>query len=208
MRRSTALDNQPTHVQLIEDASEIALREAQNGLRQFDEVLRLVRESNWRFVLTSDVIKHLQFLATEGIWSSAGQFRRYGVEISNTEHQPPDFEDVPQLVDDLCEYANSHTDNPLHLAAFLMWRLNWIHPFGDGNGRTSRAVSYLALSITLGAELPGSPTIPDLIVRQKQPYYGALDSADAAWKCGRLDVSQMELLMRQLLEQQLMSMNN
>jgi hypothetical protein len=31
----------------------------------------------------------------------------------------------------------------IHLAAYLMWRLNWIHPFADGNGRTARMTSYV-----------------------------------------------------------------
>jgi Fic family protein len=47
---------------------------------------------------------------------------------------------------------------PIHLAAYLMWRLNWIHPFADGNGRTSRIISYVVLSIRAGAILPGTPT--------------------------------------------------
>ncbi len=205
MRRSSAVGNRATHVQLIEDPDEVALREAQNGLRQFDEVLRLIRESNWRFVLTPDVIMRLQWFATDGVWSSAGRFRQHCVEISNTSHQPPHFDHVPKLVDEMCDYANVHIADPFHVAAYLMWRLNWIHPFGDGNGRTSRAVSYFALSVALRMELPGNPTIPDLIVKQRQPYYEALDAADAAWASGIVDVTEMEEMMRQLLMQQLSS---
>ena len=205
-RRSTALGDPANHVRLIDNPNELAFREAQNGLRQFDEVLRLVRESDWRFSIDAVLIKHLQWIATNGTWTSAGEFRQHPVEISHSQHTPPHFEQVPCLVDMMCEYANSHTDNPFHLAAYLMWRLNWIHPFGDGNGRPSRAVSYLALSITLKAELPGSPTVPDLIVGEKLPYYAALDAADAAWSKGVLDVSAIELLLMRLLEQQLSSL--
>jgi len=205
MRRSTAQAGQVNHVQLINDPKEVALREAQNGLRQFDEVVRLVRNSNWKLNLTPSLIKHLQWFATNGIWSSAGNYRQHLVEISNTSHKPPHFDDVPRLMDEMCAYANSKIESPFHLSAYLMWRLNWIHPFGDGNGRTSRAVSYLALSIGLQTELPGSPTVPELIVGQKTPYYKALDAADAAWKQGELDVSEMELLLNRLLEQQLRS---
>jgi Fic family protein len=69
---------------------------------------------------------------------------------------------------------------PIHLAAYLMWRLNWIHPFADGNGRTSRIISYVVLSIRAGAILPGTPTIPDQIVDNRKPYFDALDAADLA----------------------------
>ncbi len=205
MRRSSALGDPANHVRLIDNPAELAFREAQNGLRQFDEVLRLVRESRWKFSINAILIKHLQWIATEGTWSSAGKFRQHCVKISHSQHEPPHFDQVPALVDLMCEYANAHADNPFHLAAYLMWRLNWIHPFGDGNGRTSRAISYLALSISLKTELPGSPTVPDLIVGEKTPYYDALDAADAAWELGSLDVSQMESLLMRLLEQQLMS---
>jgi Fic family protein len=84
-----------------------------------------------------------------------------------------------------------------------MWRVNWIHPFRDGNGRTSRAASYLVLTVRLGQILPGEPTIADQIVENKIPYYDALDDADAAWRQQRLDLSAMEHLIEKLLEKQL-----
>jgi len=93
----------------------------------------------------------------------------------------------------------------VHLAAYVMWRINWIHPFRDGNGRTARAVSYLILNIRLGQLLTGEPTIADQIVENKIPYYDALDDADAAWKDQKLDVSTMEKLITRLLEKQLSS---
>jgi Fic family protein len=86
-----------------------------------------------------------------------------------------------------------------------MWRVNCIHPFTGGNGRTSRAVSYLVLCARLGYNLPGTVTIPDQIVSNRQPYYAALDAADAAWATGTLDVSVMEQLMAEMLANQLSS---
>lgn len=86
-----------------------------------------------------------------------------------------------------------------------MWRVNWIHPFAGGNGRTSRAVSYLVLCSKLGFRLPGTNTIPEQIVANRQPYYSALDAADAAWADGRIDVSEMEQLLAEMLSNQLAS---
>jgi len=112
---------------------------------------------------------------------------------------------VPELIEDMCDYVNAHwqASTPLHLAAYIMWRLNWIHPFADGNGRTSRILSYVVLSIRAGAVPPGTPTIPDQIVENRTPYFDALDTADAAWRGGRLDVSKMEELLGGLLAKQL-----
>jgi Fic family protein len=96
------------------------------------------------------------------------------------------------VVEELCDYVNDNWESstPIHLAAYVMWRLNWIHPFADGNGRTSRILSYVVLSIRAGFVLPGSPTIPDQIADNRVPYFDALDAADDAYrKGGIIDVS-------------------
>jgi Fic family protein len=84
-----------------------------------------------------------------------------------------------------------------------MWRLNWIHPFADGNGRTSRILAFFVLFARLGALLPGTPTLPDLIIDHRDLYEAALDDADDACKAGKIDVSKMETLVEALLAKQL-----
>jgi Fic family protein len=87
----------------------------------------------------------------------------------------------------------------------VLWRINWIHPFADGNGRTARAVSYILLSIKLDSLLPGTKTIPDQIAADKKPYYAALETADAAWKQRRqVDVSELEQMLSGMLAGQLL----
>ena len=137
----------------------------------------------------------------------AGNFRPAGVKIEGSKHEPPGAHLVPELIEDLCDYVNDHwqPSTPIHLAAYVMWRLNWIHPFADGNGRTSRIVSYVVLSVRAGAILPGTPTIPDQIVDNRSPYFDALDAADVACSDGRLNVSKMEELLGALLARQLTS---
>jgi Fic family protein len=110
-------------------------------------------------------------------------------------------------VEELCDYVNENWRNKtaLHLAAYVMWRLNWIHPFEDGNGRTSRAVSYVVLNIKIGYLLPGVNTIPEQIVLNCEPYFEALEAADAAWKENILDLTKLELLLEALLSRQLLS---
>jgi Fic family protein len=130
------------------------------------------------------------------------------VSLSDEKHHPPEHKDVPKLVRDMCEYVNSNWNKPaLHLSSYLMWRLNWIHPFFGGNGRTARAVSYLIMCARLGFILPGAKTIPDLIVEDRDPYYDALHHADQSWITGTLDVSQMESLMSSLLATQLIEIH-
>lgn len=114
---------------------------------------------------------------------------------------------MPELVEQLCDYLNDNWTkfSPLHLAAYTLWRMNWIHPFVDGNGRTSRAVSYLVLCVRLGYVLPGTTTIPEQISRNKDPYYKALEAADSAQAAGKPDLAEMEGLLESLLAAQLVS---
>lgn len=111
-------------------------------------------------------------------------------------------------MEEMCEYVNSNWKKPaLHLAAYLMWRLNWIHPFFGGNGRTARGVAYLIMCARLGFALPGTKTIPDLIVEDRDPYYAALRDADEEWESHELRIGKMEDLMSSLLAQQLVELH-
>ena len=147
----------------------------------------------------------MQREALRGISAYAGNFRPAGVAIEGSKHEPVGAHLVPELVEDMCDYVNDNWEraSPIHLAAYIMWRLNWIHPFSDGNGRTSRTLSYVVMCCRLQAILPGHPTIPEQIVSNRNPYFDALDAADAACKEGTLDLSAMENLLGGMLAVQL-----
>jgi len=200
-------DSRALEPELITDPQAKAAAEARNGFRQYDAAIGTIQSALERgsFKLRPSLILGLQREALAGISSYAGNYRPGGVAIEGSRHEPVGAHLVPELIEDMCDYVNDHWDasTPLHLAAYLMWRLNWIHPFADGNRRTSRMVSYVALSIRAGAILPGTPTIPDQIVDNRNPYFEALDAADAAYRDGKIDVSKMETLLAALLAKQL-----
>lgn len=107
----------------------------------------------------------------------------------------------------MCEYVNENwkDSSAVHLCAYVLWKLNWIHPFSDGNGRTARAIAYVVLSAKLDSLLPGSPTIPEQIAEDKKPYYTALEAADLGHKAGNVDVSALEQMLEAMLAKQLLS---
>lgn len=182
--------------------------ETRNGAIQFLAVLNYIDEWLPESTLTPAIVAELQRLAVNQIYTCAGNFRDGPVIIQGVQHQPPHHTEVPRLVDEMCAYVNDHWGStPIHLASFLMWRLNWIHPFFGGNGRTARATSYLALCARLGFKIPGTPTIPESIVSEREPYYQALQSADAAWAKGCIDLAAMETLVGNLLATQLLSIH-
>lgn len=189
------------------DPEAVARREIDNGFRQFDHVLELVRE--WavperKFRLRPSMILALHRTALEGLSAYAGNFRPGPVEIGKSAHVPPGAHLVASLVEDLCDYVNDNwSKTPVHLSAYALWRLNWIHPFSDGNGRTSRAVSYLVLCVRSGNILPGDNTVPDQIAANKTPYHQALEKADESAKSGALDLAAIEKLASATLAKQL-----
>jgi Fic family protein len=190
--------------------AEIAQREVENGRRQFlaaTDMIRSYLEPGRSFALRPTHVLNLQGVAVDGIEREPGVFRRTAVGIEGAVHQPPDAFRVEGLVVEMCEYINDnlHEKSPFHLASYLMWRHNWIHPFTDGNGRTSRMLSYVVLSLTLGYELPGSPTIPEQIQADRSGYFAALEAADEADRAGELDVVVMENLLKAMLARQLLS---
>lgn len=193
---------------LIADDQARAEAEARNGLIQFDRACQMTVEAIDRgdaWKLRPSAILTLHRAALDGISIYAGNFRPSSVEIQGSKHRPVDAHLVPELIEDLCDYVNDHWKDrtAVHLASYIMWRLNWIHPFSDGNGRTSRMVSYLVLCVKLGMLLPGRNTIPDQIVDNRTPYFDALEAADAADSEGRLDLSEMEELIENMLAVQL-----
>jgi Fic family protein len=195
---------------LLSDLDEIARREAENGLRQFTLAIDIIRshvkDAERPFKLRAGPILQLHRAALDGLHRLAGTFRNTPVTIHGSLHQPPEAAFVADEVQALCEYVNGNwNSSAAHLAAYVLWKMNWIHPFADGNGRTARAVSYVVLSIKLDSLLPGTPTIPEQIAANKEPYYKALEDADRAWGSGKVDVSALERLLADMLAQQLLN---
>ncbi|MGE0652357.1 MAG: Fic family protein [Alphaproteobacteria bacterium] len=204
--------SRPAEAEVFEDPKRIAEAETRNALQQFDEGIAIVRSyteyaEKRPFRLRPSLILGLHRAALRGISSYAGNYRPGDVKIENSRHQPPPAHLVPELIEDFCDYVNEHweTATAFHLASYAMWRINWIHPFADGNGRTSRIVSYILLCIKLGYVIPGTKTIPDQITSNRDPYFHALEAADSAWEDGRVDLSEMEKLMQALLASQVYS---
>ncbi len=195
---------------LITDPIEEAKREAANAVAQFDRVLDLIDmvvRDDRPFRLRPSMMLDLHRVAMEGLSLYAGTYRPGVVKISKSRHVTPDAAAVPGLVEEMCDYVmdNFRERTAIHLCAYVMWRLNWIHPFPDGNGRTSRALSYYVLCAKLGYRLPGSETIPEQIAANKTPYYEALECADDALKQGEIDLTRLEEMLQKQLATQLLS---
>jgi Fic family protein len=204
-RHSEALE-----AELIADPDERARREAKNGLRQFDSAIEQIEswlQPGRTFRLRPSAIMGSNRLALDGLTHYAGIYRPAGIAIGGSKHKPPESYLVPEFVEEMCDYVNANWARSLiHLSSYVLWRLNWIHPFVDGNGRTTRTISFVVLCVRLGYRLPGLNTIPEQISQDKRPYYRALELADSAYESERkIDVSAMKALVGELLAKQLAS---
>lgn len=192
---------------LQKDPNEIDRIEAENALRQYDFVISIIEETleAKTFYLTSETIKTLNSLSVDRLHSKAGMYRTQNIHIRFSQHTPPSASEVFMLVEDMCLYYNANTPNktPISLAAYCLWRLNWIHPFWNGNGRTARALCYLLLGVGYKSVLPGRTTILAQIAMSKQRYYKMLELADLAHRQGRDNLEPLESYLTTLLVRQL-----
>src|SRR5438270_2982047 len=146
-RHSRALE-----AELVSDPDEKAKVEALNGVIQFDAVAQMIEsfsDPERKFKLRPSHLLHLHRVALKGLSRYAGNFRPADIEIGGSRHKPPGAHIVPEEIEHMCDYINDSWDKNLavHLSAYALWKLNWIHPFTDGNGRTARAISYLVLCL-------------------------------------------------------------
>lgn len=120
----------------------------------------------------------LNHTAVANISQFGGRFRREPIYVGN--HRPPHFNEVDDWMDRLISTVqeNWYVWTPTELAAYGLWRLNWIHPFIEGNGRTARAACYYLLCVRSGVLLPGRRIVPERIRDSRDDYVNALMAAD------------------------------
>lgn len=145
----------------------------------------------------------LNHIAVANISQFGGRFRREPIYVGD--HKPPHFKEIDDWMDRFIStiQKNWYIWSPTELAAYGLWRMNWIHSFIEGNGRTARAVCYFLLCVRSKALLPGRKIVPKRIREERDGYENALKSADRAWDDGHLDFSEMEDYLAALLQAQL-----
>ncbi len=180
-----------------------------NGDRHYDFLRSIVlaATATKKPFLSHYLIQALNFHAIVCLHTSAGQYRPCKVVVGT--YEPPDFYRVHDLMDDFINTSNvmlgAEAQDPVALAAYVLWRLNLIHPFINGNGRTARASSYYVLCIAAGGWLPGAPILPELLTQNREEYVAALRHADSSVATGTLDLVPLHSLLGRLLQQQLSS---
>ena len=179
--------------------------EISNINRQYDFLRSIVIASLeiQKPFLSSHVLKALNFQAITCLHTNPGEFRPCPVKVGN--YEPPAHYRVPALMDDFVNTVNRNWEaaDPIVLATYVLWRLNHIHPFINGNGRTARAACYFVLCVKVGQWLPGTTILPELIRRERDEYVKALIDADESIVAGKLDLATLHELISKLVEEQI-----
>lgn len=113
-----------------------------------------------------------------------GEYRAHSVVVGNVYRGAP-AEDCPWLEDKLCEWLNGEefaAKPELELvyaiikAVLAHVYLAWIHPFGNGNGRTARLIEFHLL-MSAGMPSPAAHLLSNHYNETRAEYYRQLDLA-------------------------------
>lgn len=144
--------------------------------------------------ITEQLIRELHQLAVQNLVregdATPGRYRATGVVITGAPHLPPGPEAVPGYMHELVEFIN-HDDPPrydLLKMALAHHRFCWIHPFGNGNGRVVRLMSY-AMLIKYGFNVRAGGRVLNptaVFCNDRNSYYDNLAAADTGTDDGLL----------------------
>jgi Fic family protein len=125
-----------------------SMREHLEAINHREAILFVEDIVDQKIAFSARVLLQIHALVLYGIdRENAGRYRQVPVMIAGSKHVPPQPYLLQGLMDDYFIFYNGQQDklHPVVLAAEMHERLVTIHPFIDGNGRTSRLVMNLIL---------------------------------------------------------------
>jgi Fic family protein len=134
--------------------------------------------------ITEGLIREIHKRLVEGVRggaAAAGEYRKIQNYVVNsvtgeTVYTPPPAHDVPIMMMELVDWLNRKEEtHPVLVSGVAQFQLAHIHPFLDGNGRTSRLLSTLCL-YRAGYDFKRLFTISEYYDRDRQSFYRAIQS--------------------------------
>jgi Fic family protein len=154
--------------------------------RQYDFLRSIINAALaiQRPMISTSIIKALNTHAISCLHVNAGEYRPCPVKVG--EYTPPDHYRVPELMNAFVNEVNHawQGTDAVVLATYVLWKVNNIHPFIKGNGRTARALCYYVVCVKLGGLLKGSPVLPELIRQNRDEYVPLLKAVDSEFAAG------------------------
>jgi Fic family protein len=161
-------------------------QEVDNILGAYDHIVKQLRKGV-PYHITPDELRKLHKVVLKGLEVEEGvvpgEFRRTQVGVGDYRCPPPDY--VPEMIERGCQMLNAAEWQqtfggpfvvPILRAILSHLYIAWIHPFGDGNGRTARLVEF-DLMARAGVPIPCAHLLSDYYNRTRPKYYRALAMA-------------------------------
>jgi Fic family protein len=154
------------------------IQEARNALAAYD------RFEQWQPQAEGDLLEAHRILMAD-LLDEAGAYQSGGVGVMAGEqviHLAPPADGVPSLMQDLLQWLRTTDQHPLVASSVFHYEFEFIHPFGDGNGRLGRLWQTLILFHwnPFFAYIP----VESLVYEHQAEYYQALqrstDQTDSA----------------------------
>jgi Fic family protein len=120
--------------------------------------------------------------------ATPGAYRQISVQIAQSKHLPPKAVLVPDYMRDLVAFINAKDPPKYDLikVALAHHRFGWIHPFGNGNGRVVRLLTYTLL-IKYGFNVKTGNRVLNptaVFCNDRDRYYAMLAEADTGTQEG------------------------
>ena len=170
--------------EVIENADRRHFLKPEQEVRNYFLALNLLEEkANKKEAFSKKMILDVQKLVEKGASKEKIGFRGpmppgvlfavYDSQTGNPDYIPPEYSDIPALIDELVEYVNTTDDHPLIVAAVVHYQLVTIHPFEDGNGRTARLMSGYIMDLN-GYGFNGIGSLEEYFNYAIEEYYESL----------------------------------
>jgi Fic family protein len=165
--------------QTVENVDPDDARELLNYRRAFELVSEYLAGGS---PITEGLIREIHKRLVEGVRGgsgSPGEYRRVQNYVANSAtgrivYTPPPPGDVPELMRCLVDWLAQPNDvHPVLTSGIAQFQLVHIHPFVDGNGRTSRLLSTLCL-YRAGYDFKRLFTISEYYDRDREAFYRAI----------------------------------
>lgn len=143
--------------------------------------------------VTEHFIRELHAMTVQGLEregdDTPGAYRQQPVRIAQSDHLPPEAVAVPEYMAELVQFINRPDPAKYDLikVALAHHRFAWVHPFGNGNGRVVRLLTYtLLIKYGFNVQAGGRVLNPTAVFcNDRDRYYAMLGQADTGTLEGR-----------------------
>ncbi|MEC4116731.1 Fic family protein [Myroides phaeus] len=173
-------------------------------IKNIEKAMEFIEENILDYPINKTFISELHKIIVDGLPivnggegdRTPGIYRSHNIKISNSNHLPPEPFFIDEYMEEMFSFISNDDSSKYDLlkSAIAHHRFVWIHPFGNGNGRTVRLFTY-AMLIKNGFNLNVGRIVNPTAVfcNNRNEYYDKLSKADEGTADGILEWSEYVL---------------